>query len=98
MAPVVFRPAPMPPSVLTEIVCDDADQRFLACVAVTSAVWGKGLQACRCPAERAAWIGRLTEYLLVARESWLVVDHIADDPLIFDGVTVTHHPARPPGF
>jgi hypothetical protein len=50
-----LRPSAPPTTVLDEIVCDNFDRRFAACKAVEATVWGRGLQMCTTPVERAAW-------------------------------------------
>ena len=59
-----------PPSVFDEI-SGDLDNRWEACVALTAEVWGRGLRACSCQAERTEWLGRTADYFEQARAAFL---------------------------
>jgi hypothetical protein len=80
MAAVLPRLTPLPPSLLDEIASANPDNRFAACVAVSSGVWGHGFLGCRNDVERADWLARLSDYLLMARNAWMSISLTPDEP------------------
>lgn len=52
---IIYRPPPLPASILDEIVCADEYQRFSACEAVCLSIWATGLSACQSSDERHRW-------------------------------------------
>jgi hypothetical protein len=70
MAPVLYRPQPLPPSLLTELAAVSLNNRFAACVALTTDIWGHGVAGCASEEERTEWGNRLVEYLTMSRNAW----------------------------
>jgi hypothetical protein len=71
-------------SVFDELDGADLDNRWTACVALTTEIWGRGLLGCSCQAERAEWMGRTTDYFDQVRDAFLAgqvstVEEIASD-------------------
>jgi hypothetical protein len=63
-------------SVFDELDGADLDNRWTACVALTTEIWGRGLLGCSCQAERAEWMDRTTDYFDQVRNVFLA-GHIA---------------------
>jgi hypothetical protein len=63
-------------SVFDELNGADLDNRWTACVALTTEIWGRGLLGCSCQAERTEWLGRTTDYFDQVRDAFLA-GHVA---------------------
>ena len=77
----LHRPRTEPPSIFDEISGGDLDNRWRACVALTAEVWGCGLRACTCQAERTEWLGRTTDYFTTVRKVFIASHVSTTEPL-----------------